>query len=202
MPPARFFELDETGAFQAIGGPVNASFDTSFQYSMVMLPTGEVLVTDFSPEISIYTPDPGVTPASVPVITAAPALIEGASARRAPAAATLGRGPLVADDRPVATLLLGRSYELAATRLAGVSQGAYYGDDLQAYTNYPLVRLTSLATGHVVYCRTYAHSTRSIAPDAHGTTRFDVPATAERGEATLELVANGIASPGILVNVK
>jgi hypothetical protein len=55
---------------------------------------------------------------------------------------------------------------------------------------------------HVQYCRTHDHSTRAIGPDKTGITQFDVPATAERGLAMLEVVANGIPSPPILVNVK
>jgi hypothetical protein len=84
----------------------------------------------------------------------------------------------------------------------GVSQGGYYGDDVQPHTNFPLVRLTNDATGHVTYCRTHGHTTRSIAPDSRGTTLFDVPVDVERGVATLEVVANGVASPPIEVNVK
>ena len=87
-------------------------------------------------------------------------------------------------------------------RMNGITQGAYYGDDEQTYTNYPIIRLTYQDTNHVQYCRTHDQSSRAIGPDKTGITLFDVPATAERGLATLEVVANGIASPPILVNVK
>ena len=43
------------------------------------------------------------------------------------------------------------------------SQGAAYGDDAQAATNYPLVRITNNATGHVFYARTHDHSTMGVA---------------------------------------
>jgi hypothetical protein len=54
----------------------------------------------------------------------------------------------------------------------------------------------------VFYTRTHGHSTRAIGLDIEGTTLFDVPASTETGSASLELVANGIASPPVLVNIK
>jgi hypothetical protein len=84
----------------------------------------------------------------------------------------------------------------------GLSEAVAYGDDAHAATNYPLARIKNTATGHVFYCRTFAHSNRSIAPSETGMTSFIVPAGVEKGTATLELVANGIASPAITINVK
>ena len=103
---------------------------------------------------------------------------------------------------PVANLFLGQTYKIPVLRMNGLTQGAYYGDDQQTYTNFPIVRLTYPDSGHVVYARTHQHSTRGIGPDKKGTTLFDVPATAERGLAQLQVVANGIPSPAVLVNVK
>ena len=48
--------------------------------------------------------------------------------------------------------------------------------------NYPLVRITNDARGHVFYTRTQGHSTMGIAPAAGlSRPRFDVPAAAETG---------------------
>jgi hypothetical protein len=80
-----------------------------------------------------------------------------------------------------------------------MSQGAAYGDDIQAATNYPLVRITNLQTGHVFYNRTHDHSSMAVASDNIVTTHFDVPAIQEPGLSTLEVVANGIPSPPIFV---
>ena len=41
------------------------------------------------------------------------------------------------------------SYELAGIRVNGMSQGAMFGDEGQSATNYPLVRITDLATRRV-----------------------------------------------------
>jgi hypothetical protein len=197
-PDTHFFEWDGQ-TFTEVAKPPNAAADTTYQQMMLVLPTGEILMTDFSQDVELYTPAPGIVDTAVPVITSAPAPLTAARGTSQPVR------PLdqVADGiTPVANIFLGQTYKMSALRMNGVTQGAYYGDDDQAYTNYPLVRLTFHDTMHVVYCRTHDHSTRAISPDTTGTTQFDVPATAERGLADLEVVANGIASPAILVNVK
>jgi hypothetical protein len=100
-------------------------------------------------------------------------------------------------------LVTGQSYPLAGTQLNGLSQAVGYGDDAQAATNYPLVRLTNVASGHVVYCRTHDHSTMAVATgSAIVSTNFDVPTGVEYGAAKLEVVANGIASAPVSVFVR
>lgn len=201
MTPTHFFEWDGT-TFDEVAAPPNAAQDTTYQQMMLVLPTGEILMTDFSSDIEIYTPAPGIVDAAVPVVTSAPTLVTAARIATqdpAPPPVTSALGDGVT---PVADLFLGQTYKLGALRMNGLTQGAYYGDDDQAYTNYPLVRLTYRDTQDVVYCRTHDHSTRAIGPDKHGTTLFDVPGGAERGLADLQVVANGIASPPVLVNVK
>jgi hypothetical protein len=82
-----------------------------------------------------------------------------------------------------------------------VSQGAYYGNDYQSATNYPLVRIVNAATGHVFYARTFLPSGMSVTPGAAGSTNFTVPVGIEPGAATLFAVANGIASAPVSVSV-
>jgi hypothetical protein len=82
-----------------------------------------------------------------------------------------------------------------------MSQGAAYGDDVQAATNYPLVRITNLASGHVFYSRTHDHSSMAVASDQIVSTHFDLPSTQEVGLSTLEVVANGIPSRAVYVLV-
>lgn len=60
---------------------------------------------------------------------------------------------------------------------------------------YPLVRITNNATRHIFYCRTHDHSTMAVGYFGPAFTYVDVPATAESGQSTLEVIANGIASP-------
>jgi hypothetical protein len=89
---------------------------------------------------------------------------------------------------------------LQGTQLNGLSQGAAYGDDAQAATNYPLVRITD-STGAVVYCRTHNFSSGVATGAKIVSTQFDVPSTIALGAATLEVVANGIPSTAVAVTI-
>lgn len=92
---------------------------------------------------------------------------------------------------------------ISGKQFNGLSQGAMYGDDTQTASNYPLVRITNLASGDVFYARTHGHSTMAVATgDAEVWTHFEVPVDIEPGEAKLEVVANGIASKPVSINVQ
>src|SRR5206468_678097 len=149
--------------------PGNAAYGTR----MVLLPTGQVLYTDGSTDVEIYTPGGSANAAWAPTITSVRTIL-----------------------RP------GLTYPIIGTQFNGLSQGASYGDDAQAATNYPLVRITNRATGHVFYARTHDHSTMAVASPDLASTHYDVPADMERGLGDLVVVANGIASAAIAVNVQ
>jgi hypothetical protein len=102
---------------------------------------------------------------------------------------------------PLVTLHHGRTYDVWANRLNGVTSGSYYGDDANGATNYPIARITNATSGHVFYMRTHDATTRAIGPSVVGSTLFDVPATIEVGSSTLQIVANGVASPAVAVEV-
>ncbi|MBV8762680.1 MAG: hypothetical protein JO257_35670 [Deltaproteobacteria bacterium] len=200
--PTHYFEWDGMG-WTPTADPPAASGQTTYQLNLMVLPSGEILMTDFSSDVEVYTPAPGHADNTVPVITQAPQLM--ASAREIATSDPNMPAMSVSDAdgvTPVSNLFLGKTYKLSVLRMNGITQGAYYGDDEQSYTNYPIIRLTYQDSGHVLYLRSHDHSNRAIGPDKRGTTLFDVPATAERGLATLESVANGISSPPVLVNVK
>ncbi len=173
--PSTFLEWDGT-ALSEIPGPPNAPFDSSFFGSMLVLPTGQILLCDFSNDIEIFTPTataPRLEAAERPVVAFTPVILQG-----------------------------GGSYEAFGFRFNGMSQGAAYGDDFQGATNYPLVRIKNLATGHVSYSRTHDHSSMAVASNRLVSTHFDVPAGQERGLSVLEVVANGVASPPVFVVVR
>jgi hypothetical protein len=97
----------------------------------------------------------------------------------------------------------GLDFRISGTQFNGLSGGSDYGDDALCATNYPLVRITNTATGHVFYARTHDHSTMAVATGkAKVSTMFDVPATAETGASTIEVVANGIASRPVAVTIQ
>jgi hypothetical protein len=168
-----FFEWDGTNLAK-ISGPPNAHQDASFYGHFLELPSGQLLFTDFSSDMEVFTPKGNFKSAWRPKVT-----------------------------NVSATLTRGTTYTLKGKQLNGVSQGAAYGDDFQDATNYPLVRITNSATGHVFYCKTHDHSTMGVATgNTLVSTKFDVPTGAETGDSALEVVANGIPSKGVAVTVQ
>lgn len=166
LPPATFFEWDGSHLTQ-IPGPHQSgnSFNTSYKGHLLLLPTGQVLYTYFSRDVEIFTPT-------------------GSNYNWVPSATLTSR-----------TFSRGSSFVLFGIKLNGLSQAVAYGDDYQAATNYPIVRITNLATGHVFYCRTHDHSTMAIGYPGPAYTHVDLPANMETGASYLEVVANGIPSP-------
>jgi len=168
----KFYEFNGT-KFTQVPGPPSSIGDSSYYGSMLVLPTGQILFTDFSSDVEVYTAKGTYKPAWVPTIVSV-----------------------------ASTLVRGSTYKITGTQFNGLSQGAAYGDDQQTSTNYPLVRITNNATGHVFYARTHNHSTMAVDTGANVvSTRFDVPISMEPGPSTLVVVANGIPSAPVAVSV-
>lgn len=101
------------------------------------------------------------------------------------------------------TVTRGSSYKISGTQFNGLSQAAAFGDEVETATNYPLVRITDTASGHVFYARTHDHSTMGVATGSTPvSTNFDVPANMETGASSLEVVANGIPSAAVSITVQ
>jgi hypothetical protein len=172
-PPTGFFEFDGHKLVAQPGTP-NAPYEYGYNISMLVLPSGQILTADGTSDVEIYTPDNNsYNTAWQPVVTAAPSSVSP-----------------------------GSSYVIQGIRFNGMSQGAMFGDEGQSATNYPLVRITNLNTRHVFYSRTHDHSSMAVASNRPVSTHFDVPAGQELGPSFLEVVANGIPSPKVLVMVK
>jgi hypothetical protein len=169
---SRFFEWNGTAFREVTAGNTEAPKVPSYYGNMLALPSGEILWSDFG-SVWVYRPSGTPNPAWLPQITSAPIQV-----RR------------------------GKSYVVSGFNLNGFSQGAAYGDDVQAATNYPLVRLTNRITGHVFYARTHDHSTMGLAYTGEASTNFDVSLKTETGLSDLQVVANGIASAPVTVSVQ
>jgi hypothetical protein len=205
---AEFFEWDGT-QFNAVGGPTSAASTSSYQYSMVVLPTGEVLLTSQSTDVEIYEPTPATNTAAIePAITTVPLLENKQGLPRAVVAQLDTLEQTSANQNispyllPLMDIYTGRTYTVTGARFNGISQGAAYGDDAQSSTAFPLVRFTNQATGDVQYARTHDGTNFGVSLTNTSSTHVDIPATIEGGLSTMQVVANGIASPGLLVNVK
>ena len=179
--PSTFLEWDGKH-LRPIAGPPNAGIDSSFYGHMLELPTGQILFTDFSNDVEVFTPK-----------------AEGRKEREEDDDRTADWAPKVLFS-PFA-VAKGHTYQVSGYRFAGMSQGAAYGDDYQSATNYALVRLTNLESGHVFYARTHDPSSYALQSREVQKTHFDVPAHMERGIAKMEVVTNGLASEARFVFV-
>ncbi len=167
----KFFEWDGT-ALHAVPGPPNAAVDSSYYGNMVVLPTGQILFTDFSSDVEVYTPRGSACSGCAPAITSV--------------ASRLTHGT--------------HNNVITGRQFSGKSQGAAYGDDNQNATNFPLVRITD-STGKVVYCRTHNVNSCVSTGTRVVSAQFDIPCTIALGAGSLQVVTNGIASAAVAVNI-
>ena len=173
--PSHFFEVSaSTNTIAEVADNADAGNFNSFQWNFLDLPTGQVmaLTTDGS-NVWIYTPSGSANAAWAPAVTSAPA-----------------------------SLISGGTFTLSGTQLNGLSQGASYGDDVQAASNYPIIEIVNSATGDVVFGRSFNFSTMTVAPGAAGSASFTMPENVEPGPSSLYAIANGIASAPVSLNLE
>jgi hypothetical protein len=170
--PSTFF-IYNGKKLKQIAGPPNAPNDSSYEFRLLMLPNGQVLATDFSDDVEIYTSNHKAKRKLAPVISSVPT-----------------------------TVTHGQSYTVSGTKFNGSTQENFYGDDDTQATNFPLVRITNSATGHVFYARTHGFTFMGVAaPTQAVSATFDVPSGIETGASKLVVVTNGIASKPVSVTV-
>jgi hypothetical protein len=173
-PPSHFFEYDGTSLVR-VNEPSTAPGAPSFQGRMLVLPSGSILwSTRDQADVEVYEPKGGSSREWHPTISSL-------------SSTSLTRGH--------------SGYLVKGTLFYGVSNGAAYGDDAQMDSNYPLVRITNTASGHVCYARVYARSNTSA--------RFAIPGASppvwenpcDTGASKLVVVVNGLASTATAVTV-
>ncbi len=173
-----FLEFDPTTNALTPFSPVPfsaSSAPNTWVARFLLLPTGQILLTTQGSEIYIYTPDAADNnpqEAWRPTITAAPS-----------------------------TLVTGHTYTITGTQFNGLSQAVSYGDDAQMATNYPIVQLSN-AAGDVIYLRSFNFSTMAVATGSQSvSTEIEVPLTVAPGAWQMVVIANGIASQPVDVEV-
>jgi hypothetical protein len=93
------------------------------------------------------------------------------------------------------------SYLLTGTLLNGISEGAAYGDDAQMDSNYPIIRMTA-SNGRVYFARSFNWSSTGVMTGTNlVTTEFTVPAGLPVGTYSVVVVANGISSAPVMLQV-
>jgi len=172
QPDVHFFEFDGAKFTEVPRTPSSPS-DTSYQDTMLVLPTGQILLTNQTNDVEVYTATGSPKSAWKPRITAAPTQVTR-----------------------------GTTYQLSGRGLNGLSQGAAYGDDAQMATNYPMVVIYNKASKHIFFARTHDHSFMGVRYTGVVSTSFDVPANAETGASYLLVVTNGIQSSPVSVTVQ
>ncbi len=178
--PSHFWELgiSKKGKVTAtqVSDPTEAPNDPSFFGNLLVLPTGQVLWDDSQDptrEVAVYTPKGKPKAAWRPVVS-----------------------------NVSSTLAVGSTANpISGTNFNGFDLGGVYGDDAQAATNFPLVRITNVATGDVCFGRSYNFSTMGVWTPGTTTAVFDLPNGCETGASTLEVIVNGIASAGVSVTL-
>lgn len=175
QPPSHFYEWNGATLTQVADIPQLSAGSPSFIGNLLVLPTGEILYLDNAGDAYVYTSSiPGSGPGPAP--------------------------RLIVLSSPM-KMTRGSTYLLRGLHLAGNSQGAAYGDDVQANTNYPMVRVTMRSSGHVFYMR--AHGLSDYRPQNPGlvTINIDVPSNMEAGLGDMVAVTNGIRSISVAVNI-
>jgi hypothetical protein len=159
-----------------VNDPKQAPLTTSFEGNLLVLPTGQVLWDDSQTipnEVALYTPGGKAKAAWKPVISSVATSLTTGSTGNA----------------------------ISGTNFNGFDVGGTYGDDAQASTNFPLVRITNVGSGDVCFGRSYNFSTMGVWTKGTTNAMFDIPASCETGASTLQVIVNGIASAGVAVTL-
>ncbi len=176
--PSHFWEfgINASGAVHAaqVNDPTTAPTTSSFESNMLVLPTGQVLwdnSQNTTNEVAIYTPVGNPRAAWRPVVSSV-----------------------------ATTLAVGSTMNaISGTNFNGFDLGGVYGDDAQAATNFPLVRITNSSSGQVCFGRSYNFSTMGVWTSGTTNALFDIPSSCTTGASKLQVVVNGIASPTLNV---
>jgi hypothetical protein len=177
--PSHFFEFDGSTLAQ-VNEPSSAPSIAAYEGRMLVLPTGQILWSSDTGDVELYTPT------GTPVANAKPKIVG--------VAPTLTRGA--------------SNFTLSGKLLGGRSEGAYYGDDTQSSSNYPIVRIRNIASGHYCFARTHDFSSMAVANTATSTALFDMPSATpavgqpcDPGPSKLQVIVNGVASAAVNVTV-
>jgi hypothetical protein len=178
--PSHFFEysIDSKGtqSLTQVNDTKEAPNSSSYYGNLLDLPSGQVLWDDSqapAAEIAIYTPKGHAKSHWLPKVKSV--------------SASLGIGST--------------GNAISGTNFNGFSDGGTFGDDAQAFTNWPIVRIINTGTGDVCYARSYNFSSMGVWTKGTTKAEFDIPASCESGASTLQVVVNGVASKGTAVTL-
>ncbi len=222
------FEFDPaTNQIYPVSNPPTtpANFETTNvgQFNVMMaMPTGQVMMTDLDagvpatpttpaiqPGIFLYTPAGGPQDSWRPTISSITPNGSTTTFTNQVQIEPFGTPPT---NRTVISSVTqdANVYTLTGTQLNGLNEGAYYGDDHQQATNYPIVQLVDMA-GNVVDATTFNWSTAGVATGSTlESVDFALPTTLNTSTppvlsdfVSVRVIANGISSAptGQIINL-
>jgi hypothetical protein len=165
--PTFIYEYDPVTQTFTENTPGGLSGVNAFQLNMVVLPSGQVLLSNEGNPFQVYTEDPVTGP-----MDAWRPSIKG-----------------IADNHD-------GTFTLTGTQLNGISEGANYGDDNESASNYPIIQFTD-SGGNISYGRTTNWSSAAVATGSTPvTTMFTLPTghTSLNDFTSIVVIANGIPS--------
>ena len=178
--PAHFWEFNINTSGVVTATQVNdtntSGSSSNFTGNLIPLPTGQILWdnSQYSTEVAVYTPQGSANPSWLPVVSSVSSTLDVGSTGNA----------------------------ISGTNFNGFDLGGAYGDDAQAATNFPLVRITNNGTGDVCFARSYNFSTMGVWTSGTTNAVFDIPKTCESGASSLQVIVNGLASAGTNVTLQ
>ena len=185
-------------------GPDFPNGDNAGDSFAALLPSGRALILGASGTLYEFDgknliPGP-FAPGSLLVLPTGEIIVGGSAVYTSKGKASASWAPKI--TKSPTSVTRGSTYKISGKQFNGLSQANSFGDEDETATNYPLVRITNQSTHHVFYAKTHDHSTMAVATgNAIVSTNFDVPAGMETGASTLVVVANGIPSKAVNINV-
>ncbi len=150
------------------------SGEGSYVTRMLMLPSGQLALSDSSSQLWLFTPSTSDAPAPTwrPTIT------------------------------HVAYNSSAGQFTLTGTRLNGLSEGSSYGDDVSNSSNYPIVQLRTLSgTDYFAYTSGWTPSVSAAGDNTSQSAQFILPDGVPAGTYLLTVSANGITSNPLFYNI-
>ena len=179
--PTKIFDYDyTTGTITDItpGGTLGSTLGSqpAFLERMLVLPSGNLLMTTgYAGSTQLYEYTPVGTPQAA-------------------------WAPTVSNVTLSSAFSAASAFTLTGTQLNGISQGASYGDDAEADTNFPIVRITN-SSGTVKYAKSFNWTPGVATGSTVVSTQFTMPAGFGAGTYTLNVIANGIASSNYTLQI-
>ena len=180
--PTELFEFDPTtntisqipSSSLPAGLQSDLSGEGSYVTRMVMLPSGQLALSDSSSQLWLFTPGASDSPAANwrPTVT------------------------------HVAYNSSTDQFTLTGTRLNGLSEGSSYGDDVSNASNYPIVQSKTLAgADYFAYTSGWTPSVSAAGDNTSQSVQFVLPDGMPAGTYLLTVSANGVTSNPLFYNV-